>query len=105
MIVGVVAEDLGDSVESVCWAQRRGNVRETLNDGLCDLILGVASSLGMLATIRPYYRSAYVALVMKGPLDGLSSFDDPRLGQLKIGVQLIGDVGSSPPAHALTGAG
>ncbi|MCW3798445.1 quinoprotein dehydrogenase-associated putative ABC transporter substrate-binding protein [Sphingomonas sp. BN140010] len=105
-IVRIVAAELRADVEYVWWAQRRGNVRETLNAGLCDIIPGVGSSLDMLATTRPYYRSAYVAVVRDPALKGLSSFDDPRLARLKIGVQLIGDDGSNtPPAHALSRRG
>jgi mxaJ protein len=105
-IVRVVAGELHADVQYVWHAQRRGNVRETLNAGECDMIPGVASSLEMLATTRPYYRSTYVAVVRDGPLDGLSSFDDPRLAKLRIGVQMIGDDGSNtPPAHALTTRG
>jgi mxaJ protein len=105
-IVRIVAEELKAELKYVWWAQRRGNVRETLNEGLCDLIPGIASSLEMLGTTRPYYRSTYVALVRKGELDGLSSFDDERLEKLKIGVQLIGDDGSNaPPAHSLARRG
>ena len=105
-IVRIVARELKADVTYVWWAQRRGNVRETLNAGLCDLIPGVASSLDMLATTRPYYRSTYVALVREGSLRGLGSLDDPRLEKLRIAVQLIGDDGSNtPPAHALTRRG
>ena len=104
--VRIVAEELKADVQYVWWAQRRGNVRETLNAGLCDLIPGVASSLEMLATTRPYFRSVYVVVVRDPALKGLSSFDDPRLANLKLGVQLIGDDGSNtPPAHALTRRG
>ena len=102
-IVRIVAQELNADVRYVWHAQRRGNVRETLNAGECDVIPGVASSLEMLATTRPYYRSTYVAVVRDGALDGLSTFDDPRLSTLRIGVQLIGDDGANtPPAHALT---
>jgi mxaJ protein len=105
-IVRIVAQELHADVQYVWHAQRRGNVRETLNAGECDIIPGVASSLDMLATTRPYYRSTYVAVVRDGPLDNVSSFDDPRLAKLRIGVQLIGDDGSNtPPAHALTARG
>jgi mxaJ protein len=105
-IVRIVAGELKADVEYVWWAQRRGNVRETLNQGLCDLIPGVASTLEMLATTRPYYRSAYVAVVRDPALKTLSSFDDPRLQSLRIGVQLIGDDGANtPPAHALARRG
>lgn len=105
-IVRLVAADLGAQVRYFWWAQRRGNVRETLNAGRCDLIPGVASGLEMLATTRPYYRSTYVAVARAGPLGSIASFDDPRLAGLRIGVQLIGDDGSNiPPAHALSNRG
>lgn len=105
-IIRIVASELHADVQYVWHAQRRGNVRETLNAGTCDVIPGIASSVDMLATTRPYYRSTYVAVVRDGPLDRLSEFDDPRLEKLKIGVQLVGDDGSNtPPAHALTNRG
>jgi mxaJ protein len=105
-IVRIVADELHADVQYVWHAQRRGNVRETLNAGECDVIPGVASSVDMLATTRPYYRSTYVAVVRDGPLDGLATFDDARLQKLRIGVQLIGADGqNTPPAHALTARG
>src|SRR5919107_1961643 len=61
-LVALVARDLGASVRYTWWAQRRGNVRETLNAGLCDLIPGIGAGLEMLATTRPYYNSTYVAV-------------------------------------------
>jgi quinoprotein dehydrogenase-associated probable ABC transporter substrate-binding protein len=105
-LVEMIAADLGRTVRYTWWAQRRGNVRETLNAGRCDLIPGVASSLEMLATTRPYYRSTYVAVTRADRNLAVGSFDDPRLAKLKIGVQLIGDDGSNtPPSHALTRRG
>lgn len=105
-IIRIVAAELHADVRYVWHAQRRGNVRETLNAGECDVIPGVASSLEMLATTRPYYRSTYVAVVRDGPLAGIGSFDDPRLRKLRIAVQLIGDDGwNAPPAHALVSRG
>jgi len=105
-IARIVAEELGAKITWVWRAQRRGNVRETLNEGACDLVPGVASSLEMLATTRPYYRSSYVAVTRRGPLSDVSNFDDERLPGLRIGVQLIGDDGAnSPPAHSLSRRG
>jgi mxaJ protein len=105
-LVDLVAKDLGASVSYTWWAQRRGNVRETLNDGQCDLIPGVGSSLEMLATTRPYYRSTYVAVTREDRHLDIASFDDPRLQTLKIGVSMIGDDASNtPPAHALAKRG
>jgi mxaJ protein len=105
-LVDLVAKDLGATISYTWWAQRRGNVRETLNAGRCDLIPGVGSSVDRLATTRPYYRSTYVAVTRANRHLDISSFDDPRLPTLKIGVQLVGDDGANtPPAHALSKRG
>ncbi|MEA3066505.1 MAG: mxaJ protein [Sphingomonadales bacterium] len=105
-LVELVATELHATVAYTWWAQRRGNVRETLNDGQCDLIPGVGASLEMLATTRPYYRSTYVAVTRADRGLDIASFDDPRLSELKIGVSMIGDdFNNTPPAHALTRRG
>lgn len=105
-LVSLIAAELHATVRYVWWAQRRGNVRETLNEGLCDLIPGVGSSLEMLGTTRPYYRSAYVAVTRADRHLDIASFDDERLAKLKIGVQMIGDdFSNTPPAHALSKRG
>jgi mxaJ protein len=104
-IVSLIAHDLGAQVRYVWWAQRRGFLRNTLEAGKCDLVAGIASDVGMIATTRPYYRSTYVFLQRAGP-ELVRSFDDPRLARLTIGVQLIGDDGANtPPAHALARRG
>jgi mxaJ protein len=103
-LVELIAAELHAKVTYTWWAQRRGNVRETLNEKLCDLIPGIGSSLEMLGTTRPYYRSTYVMVTRPG-LE-IASFDDPKLAELKIGVQMVGDdFSNTPPAHALTRRG
>jgi len=106
-IAELLAKDLGASVHYTWWAQRRGAVRNTLGAGDCDVIPGVASSSGNSGTTDPYYRSSYVFVSRADrKLSGVSSFDDPRLRTLVIGVQLIGDDGANtPPAHALARRG
>jgi mxaJ protein len=105
-IVALIAKDLGAKLTYTWWAQRRGNVRNTLNAGACDLIPGVGSSVDMLGTTRPYYRSIYAAVTRADRHLDIASFDDPRLRTLRIGVQLIGDDGANtPPAHALAKRG
>jgi mxaJ protein len=105
-IVELLARDLGREVEYVWWAQRRGNLRNTLNAGLCDVVPGVASSLESVRTTRPYYRSSYVFVSHPSLAPPLESLDDPRLATLTIGVQLVGDDGANtPPAHALAARG
>ena len=102
----LVARDLGARVEYTWWAQRRGYVRNTLKDRRCDVWPGVATSVELLATTRPYYRSTYVFLTRADRGLHIASFDDPRLRQLKIGVQMIGDDSSNtPPTHALARRG
>ena len=102
----LIAADLGARLQYVWWAQRRGYVRNTVNADECDLWPGVASTLDMLATSRPYYRSSYMFVTRANdPLGGLT-LDDPRLRRLRIGVQLVGDDGNNtPPAHALGSRG
>jgi mxaJ protein len=102
----LIARELHARLDYVWWAQRRGYVRNTLNERKCDLWPGVASAVDMLATSRPYYRSTYVFVTRAGdPLDGLT-LDDPRLRRLRLGVQLVGDDGANtPPAHALARRG
>jgi quinoprotein dehydrogenase-associated probable ABC transporter substrate-binding protein len=99
----MIAADLGAKLKYVWWAQRRGYVRNTLNERKCDFWPGVASGLEMLATSRPYYRSTYVFVTRERDGLGGLSLDDPRLRKLKIGVQLVGDdANNTPPAHALS---
>ncbi|HEX8621491.1 MAG TPA: substrate-binding domain-containing protein [Allosphingosinicella sp.] len=102
----LIAADLDADLRYTWWAQRRGNVRETLKAGRCDVIPGVAAGLETLATTRPYYRSTYVAVTRADRNLAIASFDDPRLRHLRIGVQMIGDdFANTPPAHALARRG
>jgi mxaJ protein len=105
-IARLVGADLGRPVEYTWWAQRRGFVRNTLNAGACDLVVGISAGVDMLATTKPYYTSTYVFVSRRDRHLNLHSFDDERLRRLRIGVQLIGDDGANtPPAHALARRG
>ena len=105
-IVELLAKELQRQVRYVWWAQRRGYVRNTLNEAKCDLWPGVASGVDRLATTHPYYRSTYVFVVRAAShLEGLN-LDDPRLRTLSIGVQMVGnDANNTPPAHAIASRG
>jgi mxaJ protein len=102
----LIAADLHADLSYVWWAQRRGYVRNTLGEGKCDFWPGVASTVEMVATSRPYYRSSYMFVTRaKDALAGLT-LDDPRLRTLRIGVQMVGnDAMNTPPAHALARRG
>ena len=102
----LVASDLGLSLEYEWWPQRRGFIRNTLDAGRCDVVMGVPARYGLTLTTEPYYRSTYVFVSRRGRYSGLGSLEDARLRGLKIGVQMIGDdFANSPPAHALSARG
>jgi mxaJ protein len=105
-IAELIGRELNRPVEYTWWAQRRGFVRNTLNSGACDLVVGTSAGMDMLSTTRPYYKSTYVFVSRRDRHLGIRSFDDAKLRQLEIGVQLIGDdFANTPPAHALANRG
>ena len=106
-IAELVARDLGARLEYVWRAQRRGFFRETINEGRADLVIGVAAGMDAVWTTRPYYRSSYVFVQRSGEADErVESLDNPRLREMTIGVQMVGDdFYNTPPAHALSRRG
>ena len=74
----LVAEELGTRVEYTWHAQRRGFIRETLNAGACDVVMGMPN-MDMIATTRPYYRSGYVLVSRADAGIDLASIDAPEL--------------------------
>lgn len=101
----LIARDLGAEVRYVWWAQRRGFIRNTLDAGLCDVVMGVPDGLPSVLTTRPYYRSSYVFVSRADRKVTVDSFDDPRLARLRIGVQVVGDGANTPPMDALARSG
>jgi mxaJ protein len=102
----MIASDLHAKLNYVWWAQRRGYVRNTLNERKCNFWPGIGSNVEMVATTRPYYRSTYMFVTRRAANLGGLTLDDPRLKKLKIGVELVGDDASNtPPAHALSSRG
>jgi len=104
-IAELVARELKAELRYTWWAQRRGYIRNSLRAGLCDVFIGMPTGLDMVLVTRPYYRSTYV-FVNKRSAPRITSFDDPRLKRLRVGVQLIGDdYANAPPAEALSHRG
>lgn len=101
-IARVVAAELGRELRYEWQPLVRGFVRKTIGSGACDVFIGVPVELERVLTTRPYYRSGYVFLNRADAAHKLASFDDPALGRMTIGVQLIGDdLAATPPGHAL----
>jgi mxaJ protein len=105
-IAELIARELHCKIEYHWRAQRRGFFRETLKSGDVDLVMGVPAYFDMALTTAPYYRSSYVFVSRADRNSHVSSFDDRKLRNLKIGVQLVGNDGiDTPPAHALAARG
>jgi quinoprotein dehydrogenase-associated probable ABC transporter substrate-binding protein len=108
-IAELVAKDFGATPSYIWWGQRQGFIRNTMNatleEGRCDVVIGVPDKYDLVLTTRPYYRSTYVFAYPKGKLQ-VRSLDDPVLRTLKIGVHLIGDdYANPPPVHELSRRG
>lgn len=102
----LIANELHATVRYTWWPQRRGFLRNTLDAGKCDLIMGMPPGSDGVLTTRPYYRSTYVFLSRKDRGVAVQSLDDPDLRQHRIGVQLVGDdYANTPPVHALSRRG
>lgn len=92
------SERLGLQLEYTWFPQRMGFVRNTLrsknerNEYKCDVVMGVAEGYDQLQTTKPYYRSSYALVYVKGrDLDEVRSgkdfldLDDERKVRLRIG--------------------
>jgi mxaJ protein len=99
-IAQLVAEDLHSHVAYVWQRMGRGFIRDYLNQGRCDLLIGIPTDFRPVLTTTPYYRSTYVFVVRRDAASKPSSLDDDRLRALKIGVQAL-DEQYTPPAEAL----
>ena len=105
-IAELIARELNRKLEYQWHAQRRGFFRETLKNGDVDLVVGVPAHFDMALTTVPYYRSSYVFVTRRDRHLHVSSFNDPELHNVNVGVQLIGNDGvDTPPAHALAARG
>lgn len=96
-IAELVAEELDAVPTYTWWAQRRGFIRNTLRAGYCDLVVGLPSGFELALLTRPYYRSTYVFVHPPDSEFLVESLDDPRLGDLMIGIHISGDDYQNPP--------
>ena len=105
-IAGLIAKDLGIELTYFWFPQREAFFRKTLNAGVCDVVMGVPSGFDGTEATRPYYRSTYVFITRSDRHLAISSFDDPRLRKLRIGVHILGEQNDSlPPVHAFISRG
>jgi mxaJ protein len=103
-IASLVASRLGEQLEYTWWAERKSFVKNSLGEGLCDVVIGIPSALDSAEVTRPYYRSSYVFLARRDRNLHVSSLLDPRLSNWKIGMQIVGE-DYAPPAFLLAQRG
>ncbi len=96
-IAALLGQKLGKPVTYAYFPQVIGFVRNTLNAFRCDVVMGVAVGDDLVQTTSPYYRTTYALVVKKGSdLEGITSLEDPRLKNKRIGV-----VAGTPPATVM----
>lgn len=99
-IAQLIADDLHKKLTYQFWIDRFGYIRNTLNAGRCDVIIGTASDVDMMLTSKPYYRSGYVFVYRKDSGLDIKDWDSPDLKKAIIGV-----VGQTPPTRPLSDKG
>jgi mxaJ protein len=100
----LLAAKLGARVEYTWWAERKSFLKNSLEAGRCDVVLGVPSSLAEVTVTKPYYRSTYAFVSRHDRNLQVASLSDPRFAQWRIGVHVVGD-DYAPPAAALARSG
>ncbi len=82
------------------YPQSVGFVRNTLNAGACDVVIGIPTPNELMQNTNPYYRSSY-ALVQRADADPeITSLHDPALADRRIGA-----VARTPPVNLLAQRG
>ena len=109
-IADLIARDFAAAPRYTWWGQRRGFIRNTMNatleEGRCDVVIGVPEGYDLVSPTRPYYRSTYVFVYQRDKGPQIKSLDDPVLKKVKIGVHLLGDdYTNPPPVHELSKRG
>lgn len=75
----LVGKALGRPVENVWWTDARYFVRDSLDKGQCDVVIGVDTGDPRMATTKPYYRSGYVFVYPKDKEDQFKDWDSKAL--------------------------
>jgi mxaJ protein len=105
-LAALIADELDRTVRYAWWPQRRGFIRSTLQAKRCDVVMGVPRGFALVQSTAPYYRSTYVFVTQRSRALDITSFDDPKLRDLTIGLHAIGDdYNNVPPAQSLAARG
>ena len=89
----LVGSALGRKVEYVTWSDPRYYIRDTLDKGLCDVVLVIDKGDPRVLTTQPYYRSGYVFISREADNLDLLNWDSEVLRK----AQRIAVVPGTPP--------
>jgi quinoprotein dehydrogenase-associated probable ABC transporter substrate-binding protein len=98
------AAQLNAKLEYTWWVERKSFLKNSLEAGRCDLVMGLPASLTSVATTKPYYQSTYVFVSRHDRNLHVTSLSDPRLAEWHVGVHVVGE-DYAPPAAALARRG
>jgi mxaJ protein len=91
-LTNLIGKKLNRKIKYVYWKDPRYFVRDFLDKGLCDVVIGVDAGDPRVATTQPYYRSGYTFISRKSDSLDLKSWDSKVLRSVK----RIGFVPSTP---------
>jgi len=96
-IAEIVADELKLPLRYYWMPQGPGFVRNSLGEGMCDLIVGYAANSDVVDHSNPYYASTYALISRPGSgLEDVKALDDPRLAKIRLGV-----IAATPPTDHL----
>ncbi len=75
----LMGQNLNRKIKYVYWKDPRYFVRDFLNKGLCDVVIGVDAGDPRVATTQPYYRSGYTFISREDDDLDLKSWDSDVL--------------------------
>src|SRR5579884_2347291 len=90
-IASLLAKDLHLPLQYTWFSEHESFIEHSLNENLCDLIIGVPYGIESARTTAPYYRSTYVFVSRKDRRLNVSSLLDNRLEKMRIGIHVAGD--------------
>lgn len=95
-IAELLGRDLSVPVKYTWFPQIIGFVRNTLQAGRCDLVMGTVAGDELMQTTTPYYYTSYVLVFRSDKPLSFADFSDPSLKPLHIGI-----ISGTPPSDLL----
>ncbi len=83
-VAEIVATRLHRGLEHVWWQDPRYYIRDSLDAGQCDLVVGIDSEDTRVLTTSPYYRSGYAFIYRTDRGLKIESWESPDLRAAKI---------------------